>query len=133
MQRYVKALETCDFHVVKPGLEHLKSDIEPKWQEALIFFKFKDKPLFKVKCRQGQAPLLRETFEEGYMRLSDAVIIRIYDPKHKRHDTSGEVFMYFSSDERQDVHLPCLALFDRGYDEAGAAQDDLPSGPTVDW
>lgn len=44
-----------------------------------------------------------------------------------------DFFMYFSSDERQDVHLPRLALFDRGYDEAGAAQDDLPSGPAVDW
>lgn len=39
---------------------------------------------------------------------------------------------YFSSDERQDVHLPRLALLDGGDDEAGAAQDDLPPGPAVD-
>lgn len=31
------------------------------------------------------------------------------------------------------MHLPRLALLDRGDDEAGAAQDDLPSGPAVDW
>lgn len=40
---------------------------------------------------------------------------------------------YFSSDERQDVHLPRLALLDRGDDEAGAAQDHLSPGPAVDW
>lgn len=39
---------------------------------------------------------------------------------------------YFSSDEGQDVHLPRLALLDRGDDEAGATQDHLSSGPAVD-
>lgn len=38
---------------------------------------------------------------------------------------------YFSSDERQDVHLPRLALLDGGDDETGAAQNDLASGPAV--
>lgn len=38
---------------------------------------------------------------------------------------------YFSSNEWKDVHLPRLALLDRGNDEAGATQDDLPSGPAV--
>lgn len=41
-------------------------------------------------------------------------------------------FTYFSPDERQDVHLPGLALLDGGDDEAGAAEDDLPFGPAVD-
>lgn len=45
----------------------------------------------------------------------------------------GVTETYFSSNERQDVHLPRLTLLDRGDDEAGAAQDDLPSGPAVDW
>lgn len=40
---------------------------------------------------------------------------------------------YFSSNERQDMHLSRLAVFDRRDDEAGAAQDDLPSGPAVNW
>lgn len=31
------------------------------------------------------------------------------------------------------MHLPCLAVFDRGDDEAGTAQNNLPSGPAVDW
>lgn len=31
------------------------------------------------------------------------------------------------------MHLPRLAVLDGGDDEAGAAQDDLTSGPTVDW
>lgn len=39
---------------------------------------------------------------------------------------------YFPSYERQDVHLPRLALLDRGDDEAGAAKDNLPPGPAVD-
>ena len=39
---------------------------------------------------------------------------------------------YFSSNEWQDVHLSRLAFFDRGDDEAGATQDDLPSRPAVD-
>lgn len=38
---------------------------------------------------------------------------------------------YFSSDERQDVHLPRLALLDWGDNETGAAQNDLTSGPAV--
>lgn len=38
---------------------------------------------------------------------------------------------YFSSDERQDVHLPRLALLDGGNDETGAAQNDLSPGPAV--
>lgn len=38
---------------------------------------------------------------------------------------------YFSSDERQDVHLPRLALLDGGDNETGAAQNDLSSGPAV--
>lgn len=38
---------------------------------------------------------------------------------------------YFSSDERQDVHLPRLALLDGGDNETGAAQNDLASGPAV--
>lgn len=41
--------------------------------------------------------------------------------------------IYLSSNERQDVHLPRLAVLHGGDDEAGAAQDDLTSGPAVDW
>lgn len=43
----------------------------------------------------------------------------------------GLIQAYFSSDERQDVHLPRLALLDRGDDETGAAQNDLTPGPAV--
>lgn len=31
------------------------------------------------------------------------------------------------------MHLPHLAVLHGGDDEAGAAQDDLASGPAVDW
>lgn len=41
--------------------------------------------------------------------------------------------IYLSSNERKDVHLPRLAVLHGGDDEAGAAQDDLASGPAVDW
>lgn len=44
----------------------------------------------------------------------------------------GATQTYFSSNERQDVHLPRLALLDGGDDQAGAAQDDLSPGPAVD-
>lgn len=41
--------------------------------------------------------------------------------------------IYLSTNERQDVHLPRLAVLHGGDDEAGATQDDLTPGPAVDW
>lgn len=77
---------------------------------------------------------------------SDFIRSSVYDPNNKwnniaikattgRREKSRPVGLsgtYFSSNERQDVHLPRLALLDRGDDEAGAAQNDLPPGPAVD-
>lgn len=42
------------------------------------------------------------------------------------------IVTHFSTNKRQDMHLPRLALFNGGDDEASAAQDDLSSGPAVD-
>lgn len=44
---------------------------------------------------------------------------------------SGEVNTHPTAHQGQDVHLPRQAVFDRGHDEAGAAEDDLPLCPLV--
>lgn len=43
----------------------------------------------------------------------------------------GGVNTHLPTHQRQDVHLPRQAVFDRGHDETGAAEDDLPLCPLV--
>lgn len=52
--------------------------------------------------------------------------------EHHHHHPGPVSSRYLSSDERQDVHLASVGVFDGGDDEAGATQGDLPLGPAVD-